>query len=101
VLLVVVSVVLSELVYSVLAVVTLIYMATSVVYIVRLVRGPTLPDRILALDALSYDLAVFLALLSILLQRWVMVSGIIPLVLWIHAVDIYASKYLEAREMGE
>jgi len=30
-----------------------------------------------------------------------MVFGIIPLVLWIHAIDIYVSKYLEAREMGE
>jgi len=70
-------------------------------YIIRLVKGPTIPDRVLALDALSFDLAVFLALLSIILENPILVSGVIPLVLWIHAIDIFVSKYLEAREMGE
>jgi len=87
--------------YTILAVTTLVYIVTSVMYIARLVRGPTIPDRVLALDALSYDLAVFLALLSLLLQKPVMVFTIIPLVLWIHAIDIYVSKYLEAKEIGE
>jgi len=87
--------------YSILAAVTLVYMVTLIMFIARLVRGPTVPDRVLALDALSYDLAVFLALLSLLLQKPVMVFTIIPLVLWIHAIDIYISKYLEAREIGE
>lgn len=53
--------------YNVLAAITTVYMVTVVMYIVRLVKGPTIPDRVLALDALSYDLAVFLALLSLLL----------------------------------
>ena len=87
--------------YSILAAVTLVYMVTLIMFIARLVRGPTVPDRVLALDAHSYDLAVFLALLSLLLQKPVMVFTIIPLVLWIHAIDIYISKYLEAREIGE
>uniref|UniRef100_A0A7C5XGP6 pH regulation protein F n=1 Tax=Ignisphaera aggregans TaxID=334771 RepID=A0A7C5XGP6_9CREN len=78
-----------------------VYVISALIYIVRLIRGPSTPDRVLALDALSFDLAVFLALLSLFLERPVLVFGIIPLVLWIHAVDIYVSKYLEAREMGE
>jgi len=76
-------------------------MISALIYITRLVIGPSIPDRVLVLDALSYDLAVFLALLSLILEKPAMVFGIIPRVLWIHAVDIYVSKYLEAREMGE
>lgn len=87
--------------YYFLVVVIVVYTVSALIYIIRLVKGPSIPDRVLALDALSFDLAVFLALFSLLLQKPVMVSGIIPLVLWIHAVDIYVSKYLEAREMGE
>ncbi len=86
---------------SVLLIITSIYVVTALMYIIRLVKGPTIPDRVLALDALSFDLAVFLALLSIILENPILVSGVIPLVLWIHAIDIFVSKYLEAREMGE
>lgn len=85
---------------SVLLIITSIYVVTALMYIIRLVKGPTIPDRVLALDALSFDLAVILALLSIILENPILVSGVIPLVLWIHAIDIFVSKYLEAREMG-
>jgi len=82
------------------AVVT-VYVASSIIYLARLVLGPTVPDRVLALDALSLDLAVFLVVLSLMLNKPVMAFTVIPLVLWIYAVDIYVSKYLEAKEMGE
>jgi Multiple resistance and pH regulation protein F (MrpF / PhaF). len=86
---------------AVLLIVTFVYVVAALMYIVRLVKGPTIPDRVLALDALSFDLAVFLVLLSLILENPVLVFGVIPLVLWIHAVDIFVSKYLEAREIGE
>ncbi len=88
-------------VYNVISIVIVVYLAVSILYIIRLVKGPTIPDRVLALDALSYDLAVFMALLALLLRRPVIASGLIVLTLWIYAIDIYISKYIEAREMGE
>ncbi|MCS7110941.1 MAG: monovalent cation/H+ antiporter complex subunit F [Ignisphaera sp.] len=88
-------------VYTIISIVVLIYLMTSVLYIIRLIKGPTVPDRILALDALSYDLSVFIALLALLLRRPIVASGLIALTLWIHALDIYVSKYIEAREIGE
>ncbi len=81
--------------------VVVVYVASSIIYLARLVLGPTVPDRVLALDALSLDLAVFLVVLSLMLNKPVMAFTVIPLVLWIYAVDIYVSKYLEAKEMGE
>lgn len=87
-------------VYSIIGGVVVVYIVALLLYIVRLVRGPTIPDRVLALDALSYDLSVLIALIALLLRRPIVSSGLIALTLWIYALDIYVSKYMEAREMG-
>lgn len=58
---------------AVLLIVTFVYVIAALMYIVRLVKGPTIPDRVLALDALSFDLAVFLVLLSLILENPVLV----------------------------
>ncbi|MEM2005513.1 MAG: monovalent cation/H+ antiporter complex subunit F [Zestosphaera sp.] len=76
------------------------YVASFLLYVIRLIRGPTLPDRVLTIDSLGYDLAAFMVVLSILLRTPVVaVSGLV-LALWIYALDIYVAKCLEAREMG-
>lgn len=77
------------------------YVASFLLYLVRLFKGPTIPDMIIAVDALGYDLAAFLIMLSILFKNPVLVPCAIVLTLWIYALDIYVAKYLEAREMGE
>ncbi len=76
------------------------YVASFVLYAVRVVKGPTIPDRVLAVDSLGYDLAAFMVVLSILLRSPLMVVCGLALVLWVYAFDIYVAKYLEAREMG-
>ncbi len=78
-----------------------VYVAAFLLYTVRIVRGPTVPDMILAVDALSYDLAAFLVVLSILFRSPIMIPSALVLVLWAYALDIYVAKYLETREMGE
>lgn len=78
-----------------------VYVAAFLLYTVRIIRGPTVPDMILAVDALSYDLAAFLVVLSILFRSPIMIPSALVLVLWAYALDIYVAKYLEAREMGE
>ncbi|MEM0006399.1 MAG: monovalent cation/H+ antiporter complex subunit F [Ignisphaera sp.] len=90
-----------DVIYSVIGIVISVYLLSSILYIIRLVKGPTIPDRILALDALSYDLSVFIALLALFLRRPIVASGLIALTLWIHALDLYVSKYIEAKEMGD
>jgi len=77
------------------------YIVAFLLYIVRIVRGPTVPDMIIAVDALSYDLAAFLVVLSILFRSPIMIPSALVLVLWVYALDIYVAKYLEAREIGE
>ncbi len=78
-----------------------IYLTAFILYFVRILRGPTVPDIVIAVDALGYDLAVFLAVLAILFRSPILIACPIVLALWIYALDIYVAKYLEAREVGE
>jgi len=77
-----------------------IYVTSFLIYVVRVVKGPTLPDRVLAVDSLGYDLAAFMVVLSVLLKSPLMVVCGLALALWIYALDIYVAKFLEAKEMG-
>lgn len=91
---------LEALVSSVLMALIPAYVASFLLYAVRVVKGPTIPDRVLAIDSLGYDLAAFMVVLSLLLKSPLMVVAGLALALWIYAFDIYVAKYLEAREMG-
>jgi len=79
----------------------IIYFTAFILYTVRIFRGPTLPDMVIAIDALSYDLAAFLVILSILIKSPILIPCAFVIALWIYALDIYVAKYLEAREMGD
>lgn len=78
-----------------------IFIISIILYTIRLLKGPTIPDMVIAIDALSYDMAVFLAVLSILFKSPILISCAIILMLWAYALDIYVAKYLEAKEFGE
>ncbi len=78
-----------------------LYIVAVVLYAVRVFKGPTLPDRVLAVDALGFDLAAFLTILSVMFKVPIMVTTALVLALWIYALDIYVAKYLEARELGD
>jgi len=78
-----------------------LFIIAYTLYIVRILKGPTLPDRVLAVDALAFDLVVFLVVLGIYFKSPILpVTGVV-LALWTYAFDIFIAKYLERREMGE
>lgn len=78
-----------------------IFMVSFLLYIYRAIKGPSISDQVLAIDALSYDLAAFFIILSILLKIPILAPVGIVLALWIYALDLYVAKYLEKKEMGE
>ena len=79
-----------------------IFMTAFILYAIRAFKGPTIPDSVLAIDALTYDLAAFLVILAIFFRSPILVPVAIVLTLWVYALDIYVSKYLEAKEeLGE
>lgn len=78
-----------------------VYIVAFTLYAVRALKGPTIPDSVLAIDAMTFDLAAFLVVLAILFRSPVLIPTAIVLALWVYALDIYIAKYLESKEMGE
>lgn len=81
-------------------IITSVFLVAFTLYIVRVVRGPTLPDIVLAIDCLSYDLAVFVALMSLYYGTPFLVAGALLLSLWAFIFDVFISKYLVRKDLG-
>lgn len=90
-----------DFVMSLLGVLLILYVISFTLYLVRVFKGPTIPDRVLAIDSLGYDLAAFMVILSVYLKSPLIAICALSLSLWIFVLDIYVAKYLEAREMGD
>ncbi len=78
-----------------------VYVIAFTLYSIRALKGPTIPDTTLAIDAMTYDLAAFLVVLGIFFKSPILIPTAIVLALWVYALDLYVAKYLEAKEMGE
>lgn len=78
-----------------------IFFASFILYIIRIVKGPTIPDMVLAVDCLGFDLALLMALLTLYYRSPFLIVGALLLVLWTFILDLYVAKYLERRELGE
>ncbi len=78
-----------------------VYITAFILYTIRALRGPSISDIVLAVDSMSYDLAAFLVILAIFFREPILIGTAIVLALWTYSLDIYVSKYLEKREMGE
>ncbi len=87
--------------YVLLVIATGIFMVSSIQYFLRLLRDPSIPDMVLAIDLLAYDLSVLMVLLSILSSSPYLAIGALPLILWTYLLNIYVSKYLVKRGSGE
>lgn len=71
----------------------LIYAFTAVLFTYRVVKGPSIFDRVIAVDALSYDLIVFIALLALYFRQPMITLCIVPIALWAYILDLYVSWY--------
>ncbi len=89
-----------QIIYFIL-VITPVYLISFTLYIIRALKGPSISDTVLAIDAMTYDLAAFLVILSILFRSPILIPTAIVLALWVYALDIYVAKYLESKEIGE
>jgi len=76
------------------------YLAAFVLYSVRIIKGPTVFDSVLAVDCLSFDLAAFIAILAIYFKSAFLTSSAIILALWAFLLDLYLAKYFLKREVG-
>ncbi|MGB9828198.1 pH regulation protein F [Thermosphaera chiliense] len=78
-----------------------LYLGAVVLYTVRLVKGPSIPDMVLAVDCIAYDLAVFLLVIALYYRTPLLVAPSIMLALWAYLLDVFISKHLVSKEVGE
>ncbi|HEY9577467.1 MAG TPA: Na(+)/H(+) antiporter subunit F1 [Pseudobacillus sp.] len=70
-------------------------------FIYRLIKGPTIPDRIVALDAIGVNLIAMIAILSMLFKTYVFLDVILLLGILSFIGTTAFSKFLEKGEIIE
>lgn len=81
-------------------IVLILYAAAIALFSIIALRGPTIGDQVLAIDAIAYATVVLIVLSSIYFKEPTLSVVAIPLALWIYALDIYVAKYLERGDLG-
>ncbi|MFD2444473.1 Na(+)/H(+) antiporter subunit F1 [Bacillus sp. CGMCC 1.16607] len=69
--------------------------------IYRVIKGPTIPDRVVALDAIGINLIAIIALVSILLKTHAFLEIILLIGILAFIGTVAFSKYLEKGEIIE
>jgi multicomponent Na+:H+ antiporter subunit F len=77
-----------------------ILLAASVLCLLRIARGPSIPDRVLAADTFVSIVISIMVLLSLETNDFLMDIAIVYAVLGFLGT-IAASKYLEGKKLGE
>ncbi|AEP88032.1 Na(+)/H(+) antiporter subunit F1 [Bacillus spizizenii] len=74
---------------------------STFLYVIRVIKGPTVPDRVVALDAIGINLIAITALVSILLKTSAFLDIILLLGILSFIGTIAFSKFLEKGEIIE
>ncbi|MBT2575626.1 Na(+)/H(+) antiporter subunit F1 [Bacillus sp. ISL-51] len=74
---------------------------STLLYVIRVIKGPTVPDRVVALDAIGINLIAMTALVSILLKTTAFLDIILLLGILSFIGTIAFAKFLEKGEIIE
>lgn len=77
------------------------FLVSLSLYAIRVIKGPSITDMVLAIDCITYDLCFLMGLLAILFKIGFLMVAALALALWAYVLDVYVAKYLEAREVGD
>lgn len=88
--------------FTIIMTISLIIVAIStLLYVYRLVKGPSTPDRVIALDAIGINLIGITAIISIVLNTSAFVEVILLLGILAFIGTVAFSKFLEKGEIIE
>ena len=88
-----------EQIYFYLMLVTIpLYLISLALYAVRVCKGPTIQDSVLAVASITFASAILVLMLAVLFKSVMLVPGALILVLWAFALDLYVAKYLTTKE---
>ncbi|WP_438420497.1 Na(+)/H(+) antiporter subunit F1 [Bacillus siamensis] len=74
---------------------------STLLYVIRVMKGPTIPDRVVALDGIGINLIAMTALVSILLRTTAFLDIILLLGILSFIGTIAFAKFLEKGEIIE
>lgn len=77
------------------------YLISIILLLIRVFRGPTIGDQVLAIDVITYFTVLLFVVLSIYFREPILTVTAIPLALWVYALDLYVAKYLEKGELSD
>ena len=72
-----------------------------VLLIYRIIAGPTIPDRLLAIDTATSLICALMMLIAIQLEQYLLVVAAIALALLSYLGTMVFAKYLEGKSLGE
>ncbi|AOC92264.1 Na(+)/H(+) antiporter subunit F1 [Bacillus sp. L381] len=74
---------------------------STLLYVIRVIKGPTIPDRVVALDGIGINLIAMTALVSILIKTTAFLDIILLLGILSFIGTIAFAKFLEKGEIIE
>ncbi len=72
-----------------------LYIVAFVLYLIRGVKGPTVFDTTIAIDAMCYDVAAFMVILAVYFNSYLLLSISILMALWAYILDVVVARYYE------
>ncbi|OIU66894.1 Na(+)/H(+) antiporter subunit F [Rossellomorea aquimaris] len=82
--------------------ITLLLVSLSMLGLIyRVIKGPTIPDRVVALDAIGINLIAIVALISMIIDTYAFLSVILLLGILAFLGTVAFSKFLEKGEIIE
>jgi len=88
-------------IYFVLSLLIVAFVTSATVSFYRLLKGPTIPDRMLALDVITYTLVVIIAVVALILDSPYLIVISFTLALWFFIGSLYVARYLEGEQIGD
>jgi multicomponent Na+:H+ antiporter subunit F len=82
---------------AVFVIVFALLVAALLLAFVRLVRGPSLPDRVIALDLISMIIAGFITATAVLMRQPVLLDAVVVLAIIVFFGTVAFARYLERR----
>ncbi|MEM1873233.1 MAG: monovalent cation/H+ antiporter complex subunit F [Acidilobaceae archaeon] len=75
----------------------LVYLLSALLHSYRALRGPSLPDRVLAVDCISYAFIALLVSLSVMYRYWFFLHIAFLVAVFVFVLDAAVARYLEER----
>ncbi len=72
-----------------------LYLTAFILYVIRGIRGPTVFDSVIAIDAMCYDIAAFMAVLAVYFQTPLLLGSAVLMALWAYLLDLVVARYYD------